>query len=28
MTPAECMKKAQQFTDEARENDSLTHYKR
>ncbi|MFR9673229.1 N-acetylglucosamine/diacetylchitobiose ABC transporter substrate-binding protein [Streptomyces sp. TR06-5] len=28
MTPAECAKKAQQFTDEAREDDSLKHYKR
>lgn len=28
MTPAECMKKAQQFTDEAREDDSVKHYTR
>ncbi|HWM38647.1 MAG TPA: N-acetylglucosamine/diacetylchitobiose ABC transporter substrate-binding protein [Streptomyces sp.] len=27
MTPAETMKKAQKYTDEAREDDSITHYK-
>jgi N-acetylglucosamine transport system substrate-binding protein len=27
MTPAETIKKAQKFTDEAREDDSITHYK-